>query len=126
MAMWRRCLKNLRKSGASPPENGEVFQEFGDRGMMIMAVKRLHAYFSGRVQGVGFRYTTERFAEGIEVTGFVRNLPDERVELLVEGEEKVLEGFLYKIRNSFLKNQIEGSEVRWLEATNELKSFSIV
>ena len=47
----------------------------------------LLAYFSGRVQGVGFRYTTAQIAKGYEVTGFVKNLADGRVELEIEGEE---------------------------------------
>lgn len=47
----------------------------------------LTAYFSGRVQGVGFRYSTLQLAKGFEVTGFVKNLPDGRVELELEGEE---------------------------------------
>ena len=67
-----------------------------------MASRRLHAFFSGRVQGVGFRYTAERIAEDFPITGFVRNLPDGRVELLVEGDEVDLEGFIQKIRKSFL------------------------
>lgn len=50
-----------------------------------MAVRRI-VYFSGNVQGVGFRYTAVRIAEGFDVTGFVRNLPDGRVHLVAEGE----------------------------------------
>ena len=48
-----------------------------------MVCKRVH--FSGRVQGVGFRYTACRLAEGLNVAGQVRNLPDGRVELIAEG-----------------------------------------
>lgn len=46
----------------------------------------LTAYFSGHVQGVGFRYSTAQLAKGYEVTGFVKNLADGRVELEIEGE----------------------------------------
>ena len=49
--------------------------------------KRAQVFYSGRVQGVGFRYSAREVACGCEVTGFVRNLPDGRVELVVEGEE---------------------------------------
>ena len=45
----------------------------------------MHIYYSGNVQGVGFRYTVKSIATGFEVTGAVRNLPDGRVELLAEG-----------------------------------------
>ncbi|MBD5779345.1 acylphosphatase [Pelagicoccus sp. NFK12] len=48
----------------------------------------LTAYFSGHVQGVGFRYSTAQLAKGYEVTGFVRNLADGRVELEIEGEKE--------------------------------------
>lgn len=90
-----------------------------------MDAKRLHAFFSGRVQGVGFRYTAQRIAEDFSVTGFIRNLPDGRVELLVEGEEKDLEVFLQKIRKSFLARYIGGVEARWLESSGEFQGFKI-
>lgn len=46
----------------------------------------LNAFFSGHVQGVGFRYSAAQIAKGYEVTGFVKNLADGRVELEIEGE----------------------------------------
>jgi acylphosphatase len=46
--------------------------------------------FSGTVQGVGFRYTTERVARRFDVAGYVRNLPDGRVELVAEGTKAEL------------------------------------
>lgn len=49
-----------------------------------MLVRR-HVYYSGSVQGVGFRYTVRSLARGRAVVGFVRNLPDGRVELVAEG-----------------------------------------
>lgn len=60
-------------------------------------LERRRIYFSGRVQGVGFRYTTERLAKDYEITGYVRNLPDGRVELIVEGEWSVISDFLSAI-----------------------------
>jgi len=51
-------------------------------------------YFTGHVQGVGFRCTTSQVAKEYEVTGFVRNLPDGRVHLEVEGEKPEIEAFL--------------------------------
>jgi acylphosphatase len=50
--------------------------------------------YSGRVQGVGFRYTCQRLAEGFAVSGYVRNLPDGKVELLAEGAEDQVRAFL--------------------------------
>lgn len=50
----------------------------------------LRCYVTGRVQGVGFRYATARKAEALGVTGYARNLPDRRVEVLACGEEKAV------------------------------------
>lgn len=52
------------------------------------------AYFSGRVQGVGFRYSTLQVAKEFEVTGFVKNLPDGRVELVAEGRPEEVGAFV--------------------------------
>jgi acylphosphatase len=50
--------------------------------------------YSGRVQGVGFRYTAQGLAAGYPVAGYVRNLPDGDVELMAEGEAESVEAFL--------------------------------
>lgn len=58
-------------------------------------------FYTGRVQGVGFRYTTRQLAAGYEVSGWVKNLADGRVELLVvsrDGEE--LQAFLTELREN--------------------------
>ena len=59
--------------------------------------QRRQAFYSGHVQGVGFRYTVRQVADGYEVTGFVRNLPDGRVELVVEGAAAELDRFMADI-----------------------------
>jgi acylphosphatase len=50
-------------------------------------MKRFHVYISGRVQGVFFRAETQRTAKGFNLTGWVRNIADGRVEALFEGED---------------------------------------
>ena len=59
-----------------------------------MTMIRKHIYYSGRVQGVGFRYTTARIAANYSVNGFVRNMMDGRVEIVVEGEKSNVQAFL--------------------------------
>jgi len=62
-----------------------------------MSRERRRVHFSGRVQGVGFRFTAQRLALGFEVVGYVRNVPDGRVDLVAEGESPVLDAFLNAI-----------------------------
>jgi acylphosphatase len=66
-----------------------------------------HVFYEGRVQGVGFRWTTKNLARGYEVTGWVRNLPDGRVEMQVCGETEEVESFLEAIAESELKGHIK-------------------
>jgi acylphosphatase len=63
-----------------------------------MAWIRRRVYFSGRVQGVGFRYTCHDLARSFTVGGYVRNLRDGRVELVAEAEPSELDDFLAAIR----------------------------
>ena len=58
---------------------------------------RYRIHFSGRVQGVGFRYTAMHIATGFEVTGFVKNLPDGRVLIVAEGRKNELDAFVSEI-----------------------------
>ncbi len=87
--------------------------------------KRLHVYYSGMVQGVGFRFTAERVARSLGLSGWVKNLSDGRVEVVCEGEESGLADFLNKIKNGPMKHYINDSEVIWQEAREEFGEFSI-
>jgi acylphosphatase len=88
--------------------------------------KRLHLFYSGHVQGVGFRYAVRQVAEGFEVTGTVRNLDDGRVELMAEGTESELEAFRKSIRDAGLEHFIQNETVNWAEAQNKFSGFQIV
>ena len=92
--------------------------------MSHQAQERLHVYFSGWVQGVGFRFTTIRIARDYAVTGFVRNLPDGRVELAAEGTRSELESFLGAIQGR-MGRYIDEAHADWLPADNEFKNFDI-
>ncbi len=87
---------------------------------------RLCIFYSGSVQGVGFRYTAKTVATGFEVTGTVRNLPDGRVELIAEGARAELEAFRAAIRDAGLSGLIRDEKVAWSDAQNELHGFEIV
>ena len=92
---------------------------------MNPAQKRMQVFFSGTVQGVGFRFTAERLAHRFQVTGFVRNLEDGRVEVVAEGDEEKLTGFLAAIRESGMKCYIEDVEAFWSDADDTFKGFGI-
>jgi acylphosphatase len=81
--------------------------------------------FSGRVQGVDFRYTVCRLASRFEVTGFVRNLEDGDVELIAEGEEQELLDFFQAIRNSEVARHVIREQLLWAKAENEFEQFGI-
>ena len=88
--------------------------------------KRMQVFYSGRVQGVGFRYSVRKVANEFEVTGSVRNLADGRVELVAEGSKDELDAFRQGIRESGLEHFIQQEQVSWGEAKNDFRGFEIV
>lgn len=86
--------------------------------------KRLHAYYSGSVHGVGFRFTAERIATSLGIYGWVKNLRDSRVEVVCEGTESTLKEFLRKV-DSVFKSYIRDMDTEWGEATGEFSYFDI-
>jgi len=87
--------------------------------------KRLRLFYSGRVQGVGFRYTVEEIARKNKVFGWVKNLSDGRVEITAESDEEALNGFISQVKEHFFR-YIEDVEMEWLPATGEFSDFEIV
>jgi acylphosphatase len=88
-------------------------------------MNRRTVHFSGRVQGVGFRYTTESLAADFpEVTGYVRNLPDGRVELVMEGADDQMDGLVTAIQQR-MDGFIHKTTSQTSPATGEFKRFSI-
>jgi acylphosphatase len=90
-----------------------------------MPVERRRVIYRGRVQGVGFRYTAHRLAQDFEVAGFVRNLPDGTVELVVEGEPPEVAALLGAVARA-MDRYIEQTTVQTLSPGGEpLVGFSI-
>ena len=88
-------------------------------------MERVRGFYSGRVQGVGFRATVRQLACGYEVVGTVRNLPDGGVELIAEGTRAELEDFLIGIAESGLSGCIAGKHETWHPAEGKLRGFEI-
>ena len=82
-------------------------------------------FYEGHVQGVGFRYTTKQVAMGFDVRGWVKNLADGRVEMLVLGEAEEVEEFLQEIRDSVLGGHIRNETVEEIVSPDGVTGFSI-
>jgi acylphosphatase len=87
-------------------------------------MKRVHAYYSGDVHGVGFRFTAVDLARRYGVKGWVRNCADGRVELVAEAKEAALQSFLSQIRSS-MAHYINDEDTSFLGPTNEYSGFEI-
>ena len=95
------------------------------RFVVMLMRKRAEVYYSGRVQGVGFRYTVRQIAQGYEVAGSVKNLDDGRVELIAEGEEEEVRQFVQAIRQSELGDYIRNATESWKPVSKQYKGFTI-
>ena len=87
------------------------------------AIRRRYL-FSGRVQGVGFRYTVKNVAMRHDVNGFVKNLPDGRVELVMEGSAGEIDGVLRDVRGRMV-DYIRAVDSTSAPANGEFEHFSI-
>lgn len=86
--------------------------------------ERREVLYLGLVQGVGFRYTTRRIAARFEVTGYVRNLPDGQVLVVVEGRPEDVKRFLSAVKVE-MGSCIEGIRESVLPPTGEFRYFEI-
>jgi len=80
---------------------------------------------SGLVQGVYYRAFTQEAALRLGLTGFCRNLPDGRVEVLAEGDRAVIEILIDQLRSGPPRARVEDVQVRWKAAEKSFKDFSI-
>lgn len=85
---------------------------------------RKEIIFTGRVQGVGFRYTARSIARGYEVTGFVRNMPDGSVHMAAEGPPDQVEAFVSALK-ARMKDYIRDSRETTAPPRDNCDSFEI-
>jgi acylphosphatase len=87
--------------------------------------KRVHVCYRGRVQGVGFRYTVADLARKHAIAGWVKNLPDGKVEVDAEAEEDSLRAFLEAIAQYFVRH-IDDVSAQWFEDAGGTNGFRIL
>ncbi len=91
---------------------------------MAADLVRASVHYTGTVQGVGFRWRVVQTAGGFDVTGYVRNLADGRVELVAEGARADVDAFLAAVR-SRLGDCIEDEQAEWGAATGRFRAFDV-
>ena len=86
---------------------------------------RVHLHISGLVQGVFFRAHTQEITSGLGLTGWVRNLFDDRVEIIAEGPKDSIEKLIQWCNQGPDGAMVEDVVVEWQDVTGEFKSFEI-
>jgi acylphosphatase len=81
-----------------------------------------HIFFCGRVQGVGFRFTAREVAERYELTGFVRNTSDGKVEILLQGQEQDIDNCIDDLQQTF---SVRDVQIEQAEFDPSYESFEI-
>ena len=86
---------------------------------------KAHIIVSGRVQGVYFRGNTRKEAQKHDVSGWVQNLPNGRVEAILEGEKENVDKLIEIVKKGPSHAYVTNLEIEWLEYTGEFKDFQI-
>ncbi|HSA94876.1 MAG TPA: acylphosphatase [Acidobacteriota bacterium] len=92
---------------------------------MEKEIVRVRVFVDGRVQGVAYRFFAEKYASRLGLTGWVRNLPDGRVEVLAEGTSGQIETFLGRLKEGPSLARIDTFDIRRETATGEFGDFRI-
>lgn len=87
-------------------------------------MKRIHAFVSGRVQGVFFRANTKEKADELNCKGFAKNLMDGRVEVIAEGKKENLEKLLEFLKKGPENAKVDNLDFEWKPIKNEFTDFS--
>jgi acylphosphatase len=92
---------------------------------MAVPLRQLRMIVSGRVQGVGFRYTAREEAQGLALRGWVRNRPSGAVEIVAEGREDVLQMLAAWAHRGPLAAHVSRVHEEWSEYTGQFADFRI-
>ena len=90
-----------------------------------MSLQRVEMLISGVVQGIGYRYFVYRSARQLDLVGWVRNLPDGRVQAVAEGERGVLEIFIKELKTGPRFASVHKIDLKWAEPTGQYTTFDI-
>jgi acylphosphatase len=90
-----------------------------------MSTATMHVTISGFVQGVGFRYFVLRNAQALGITGWTRNCPDGRVEVVAQGREDDLRILLEDLRKGPMRSAVSDIRVTWEQQDSQYNSFEI-
>ncbi len=83
-----------------------------------------HIFYSGRVQGVGFRFTVQRAATDLDLRGWVKNLPDGRVEILAQGDREKITRLCQTLERHF-QGYIKDKNIDFVPAQGDYPDFGI-
>ena len=86
---------------------------------------RIHAFVSGMVQGVSFRSTTIKIAKSLGIKGWIKNLPDGRVEIIAEGEKDKIDALIEFLKKGPPAAKVDNVDVKIENHKGEFKDFSI-
>ncbi len=84
-----------------------------------------HIVVSGMVQGVGYRYFVYRLAKRMNLTGWVKNLPNGEVEIEVEGQKGIIESFMKELPVGNSSAVVRNIEVNWEKPVGQYRNFDI-
>lgn len=89
-------------------------------------VKQVHLIISGRVQGVLFRSNTKNQADKLEITGWVKNLPNGSVEITAQGKRETLDNLISWCKAGPLFAKVEKLKVKWQKPSDFFQTFEII
>jgi acylphosphatase len=92
----------------------------------MIEMRQVHIIVTGRVQGVFFRDFTCRKAQSLILTGWVKNLVDNKVEIIAEGEKEKLNQLIESVKIGPVSAKVKDCQVDWGEFQGEFKGFEIV